>query len=163
MSLEQEYEKALKIALQFIKFRPRSKGEVRKKLITKQVKNTTINDVLSYLEELRWINDEDFTRLWVSTRLHSKYIGPYRIKQELLLKEIDVFMIEESIEEHYSELPLEQWALSFLKNKYRERIQDIDEDKLVKALIRNGYDYNTAKSAIQLMKDNLDNKDEQWK
>ncbi len=162
-----DYEKALKICLNFIKFRPRSTGEVRQKLLSKGITIAVINDVLPFLQENHWLDDELFCREWIQSRLTSKVYGPFRVRQELLQKNLDKDLIESELSQAYAALPMEVWACSCLKNKYRSRLEELpelDPEKLKEQLVRLGYSYRDAQRALEIFPEWIKNEEsEQWK
>ena len=157
--LSEKYEKILKAALRFIQYRPRSIHETRQKLLKKNFDIRLIEDVLDYLQETHWLNDQNFCNLWVDSRLHSKYYGPHRIKRELKEKGIDEDLIETEIENAYSDKSLAEWGELCLEQKYKDGILPDEKFKAINFLIRRGYAYGTAKEALRLF-ENKDKKRE---
>lgn len=151
--MEEIYQKALKTSLTFIRFRPRSIGEVRDKLLSKGFSPSIAQDVIEFLQENSWLDDARFAQEWVSSRVNSHFLGPYRIRTELSIKRIDPALIESCLNETYQERPLAEWACAWLANKYRNRIdilQSIDKQKLTAQLIRNGYSSQDALRALEI-------------
>ena len=156
----EKYSKILKAAIRFIQYRPRSIHETRNKLIGKGFENNLIEDVIRYLIETHWLNDENFCNLWVESRLHSQYLGPYRIQRELKEKGIDEDMIANEIEKAYSEKPMSEWAVNCLNRKYHTNIDKENIKKALDYLIRRGYAYTTAKEAVKIFNEILEDKKE---
>jgi regulatory protein len=98
-------EKARAYAFLLLKFRLRSENELYQRLKKKEFKEPVIKQTLAFLKEKAFIDDREFTRLWVTSRI-KKPLGLFRLRQELRLKGVDKDIIEaqlEKIKEDYSE------------------------------------------------------------
>jgi regulatory protein len=73
-----DFNKALNYSFFLLKFRARSKNEIASRLKQKSYSSCVIKQVLSYLEESNYINDEDFTQCFVNYSLEKGW-GPRRI------------------------------------------------------------------------------------
>ncbi len=99
------FNKARQYAFLLLKFRPRSSKEIFGRLKKKNFDLKIIKEVICFLEEKRFLDDNEFTRAWVESRLARGY-GFKRIVRELGLKGIDRQIIDSNIQEkkkHYSE------------------------------------------------------------
>jgi len=123
----------LKIALHFLKFRPRSVFEVEQKLKSKRVKEREINKVISVLKKNKLLDDQEFAKMWVRDRNLLKPTGKYLLKLELRKLGIKDEIIEEVLMAQTDE-PLAKRALEM---KYRER--EIDYQKKAAFLQRRGF------------------------
>lgn len=91
------FQKAKNYTFLLLKFRPRSEKELYERLQKKKFPQTTIRDTLTYLKEHHFINDVDFAKSWIESRL-KKPLGLRKIKAELRLKGIDKAIIDNQIE-----------------------------------------------------------------
>lgn len=80
-------EKAKEYAFLLLKFRQRSEKELFERLKKKNFRPETIKEALAFLKEKAFIDDDGFTRAWLSQRLKKPY-GLRRILRELSLKGI---------------------------------------------------------------------------
>ncbi|MFH0856008.1 MAG: regulatory protein RecX [Candidatus Omnitrophota bacterium] len=116
----ESFNKARDYAFFLLKFRLRSENELIRRLKLKKIPEETIKEVVSFLKEKRFIDDNVFAKAWVSSRL-KKPLGLRRIKQELMQKGLDKETIEAQIAgvKDYSEgqtvLALARERLSRLK------------------------------------------------
>ena len=65
----EDFNKALNYAFLLLKYRPRSRGELVIRLKRKRIPTPLIDKVLEYLAELKFIDDREFARLYVSSSL----------------------------------------------------------------------------------------------
>ena len=132
-----EFEKAKETAIRYIGISKKTEFEVRNKLKGKEISPLVIDSVISYLIELEYINDFEYTNAYYRTNLKSLKYFMYEIKQKLLQKGIDASIIEEC-EQHflnensnYNELVKEKLLQGKLKN--------YDEEKIYSYLYRRGF------------------------
>ena len=72
-------------AIHYLKFRPRSEHEIKSHLTKKTKDQNLIEDTISYLKELKLINDAEFIDWFIKGRL-KQLKGPRLISYELALK-----------------------------------------------------------------------------
>jgi regulatory protein len=122
----QDYTKALNYSFLLLKYRPRSFQEIKSRLKRKGYSSFLIDKVSAYLAENGYINDEEFSRVFIASLL-AKGWGIRRI--DLALKQL-------GIDEN-----LRQQALKDNREACRGRLREIIERKIHK--------YRGAKSAYQ--------------
>lgn len=123
----------IKIALQFLKFRPRTVFEVEEKLKSKGVSTEEIKKVIGALKQNELLNDEKFAKMYVRDRNLLKPTGNYLLKLELKklgLSEKDIEGALEGQEE-------EELARQALDSKARYR--NADFQKQAQFLARRGF------------------------
>ncbi|MFA5356951.1 MAG: regulatory protein RecX [Candidatus Omnitrophota bacterium] len=124
-----------------LKFRLRSEKEVRDRLKKKKFDAETIEDTVSFLKEKAFIDDEQFARAWIRSRV-KKPLGIRRLKVELRLKGIDKAIIDAGINELKSDYSEEDVVKSIAKNRL-SRLKGIDQQKAKKRvyayLLRRGF------------------------
>lgn len=155
------YSKLLNSALNFLSFRPRSKKELSGNLKTKVYKilgkgNLELGvkleaQVISKIEALGYLNDEEFARWWVEQRTSGRNPrGPALIKKELFGKGVGREIIEGALgrfrgavsAENLREILARKGRL--LKNKPRLE----QRRKLYAYLIRRGFDFEASRAAV---------------
>lgn len=104
-----------------LKFRARSEKEIYQRLKKKKFNEEIIKQVIAFLKEKNFIDDNYFAKAWIESRLR-RPLGLRRIKEELRLKGVDKEIINsqiEKIKEGYCEeeivLKLAKARLSKLK------------------------------------------------
>ena len=99
MKIEEEKKqlfKAKNTVYQLLKYRPRSEKEIYDKLTEKNFSKNIIDNIISYFKDVELINDNLFTRGWISSRLTKPY-GLTRIRYELKQKGIKKEIIKQEI------------------------------------------------------------------
>lgn len=89
------HKKYLNIALRFLSFRSRSEKEVRDSLIKKQASNDTIEQIVEWLKDHKFLDDKEFARRFTEQRIKLRPRGMRVIKMELRQKGISQEIIEE--------------------------------------------------------------------
>lgn len=108
----------LKIALHFLKFRPRTVFEVRQKLESKKISTEEIKKTIALLEKNQLLDDKKFAKMWVGNRNSLKPEGSYLLRLELkrlgLAPDIIEAVLKDQNEEELARQALE--SKSRLKN-----------------------------------------------
>jgi regulatory protein len=152
-----------KSSINFLSFRQRSEKEMRIYLQrkTKNLKlkdsEDIINSIIESLKRDKFINDEEFARMWIQSRTRVKPRAWRVIKSELKMKGIS----EEIIENAYGLLQMdnsdESSAIKLAEKKLRT-IHDTDKykirEKLGRYLASKGFDWDTVKEVIDKVLNN---------
>lgn len=150
-------DKFYNLALRFLSYRPRSEKEVRDKLKIKYRKSNLkdleliIGKVVQKLKDKKFINDEEFAKGWVESRLRFKPRSLRLIKIELKQKGIDIETIDKMINDEglmindlENAKKLAEKKLERLKNLSREEIYQ----RLGRYLASKGFGWDTIKKTI---------------
>ena len=74
-------------ALNLLSYKPRSLAEMRARLMEKDwAEEAVVDQVLARLEELGYLNDEEFAANFANSRLTAKPIGRSRLRRDLRRK-----------------------------------------------------------------------------
>src|SRR3989344_5237128 len=92
-----ELDKFYNSSLRFLSYRPRSEKEVRDRLKSKKATPEIIEKIITKLKEKKFINDEEFTKLWIESRLRFKPRSLRLIEVELRQKGIGEELMESGI------------------------------------------------------------------
>jgi regulatory protein len=131
-------------ALYYLKFRPRSRIEIKRYLTEKEFSLPAIRNALSRLEDNGYINDHDFARLWVENRLRFRPKGIYALTAELREKGIDDQIIKSALKD-LDELK-SAWAAVAPRIKRLQKLEKSDfKKKLYSFLSRRGFGYSICK------------------
>lgn len=141
-------EDAIKSAIIFIRYRPRSKKEVYDKLKRKGFSDKTIEEVISFLKKNFLLNDEEFAKLWVNEKLVLKKSSVIKIKGELRTKGISEDIIERVLCD--VEVDEVENATNLLFQKFSKVMdkKSLDRNKLLRKLLSNGFSYTTSEKAV---------------
>ena len=95
---KESVQKARDYAFLLLKFRLRSEKELYERLRKKKFDQGVIKEVLAFLKERKFIDDNLFAKSWIESRL-KKPFGLRRLTQELKLKGIEKEIIDNRIQE----------------------------------------------------------------
>ncbi len=143
-------EEALRRAIRFIEYRPRSAEETRARMLRWGYDMPTARLVVEYLEALGYIEDRQFARLSMGELVRKEY-GICRVRSELIKKRIDRRIIDETLEEY----PRESESERALEAARRWKDRSMGEDpasvrvRLVGYLRSRGYSRPVAEEACR--------------
>lgn len=151
--LERSYPFALDKAVSLLASRARTEKEIVSALRQNAYPEQTIARVMARLHDEGYINDADFSAQWAGART-AKGMGVRRIRQELRLKGVS----QDDIDEAIASLDEDEALLSAVKmaekaSRGRNLSNPSDRQKVIAALARRGYDFATAKKALQQIQD----------
>ncbi len=136
-----ESKRAKRIAFQYLKVRNRSEKEIRVQLRKKEIAQAIIEQTVEYLKKLNLINDQQFARDWISTRV-KKPLGLRRIFFELKEKGIDEGVLAQELSEARSNSN-EEDVVARLAAKRLLRYHGLDQRtqkrRIFEYLIRRGF------------------------
>ena len=149
---ERSYPFAMEKAISLLAMRPRTQQEIVKALNGNAYPEHTIARVMARLDEAGYINDTSFAEQWASSR-SARSMGTRRIQMELRQKGV----ASDTIAHVLSNLDTDDVSAGALKaaRKYAagKNLSDIkDRQKIMAALARRGYDYATAKQALEALR-----------
>lgn len=154
--LEDEYRKALDYAVKRLSYKQFSKKELTKVLQDKGYDGKTIEKVQDKLSEYSYINDKELSRMIVSDSLKVKKLGKRAIYSNMMKKKIDPETAKAALENIAPETEAEN---SFdVLYKYAKRYDYTGNDlktkqKICRALIRKGYNWDLINDAFQRFED----------
>lgn len=163
--------KAYERTLKYILIRPRSKKEIMdylvrtymypkpkiftnkkgERVIKKQsvdkIKTQSIIDRVIYrLDERGYINDEHFAKAWIESRQFTKKPSRRKLQQELQQKDVDSDIIA-TLLQNYELTETENLNHVIAKKRRLDRYSD--DNKLIPYLLRQGFNYDDIKIALQ--------------
>lgn len=134
----------------------------REELLSKLEKSygaEVAENAVCYVEELGYINDEDYAAKYAEYLIKRKKHGVYRAKQEMLRKGLSRELCENALAE-FTEDELDEELLWLIRKKYIEKIADFDgRRKTVAALVRRGYDFSSVKRCIARCLEDFDDEE----
>lgn len=147
--LERSYPFALDKAVSLLASRARTEKEIVSALRQNAYPEQTIARVMARLHDEGYINDAAFAGQWVSART-VKGMGARRIRQELRLKGVSQSDIDEALNSVDEEETMDAAVQAAEKaSRGRNPSDPADRQKIIAALVRRGYDFSTAKTALQ--------------
>lgn len=115
----------------------------------KRYSENIIPNVILWLENKEYINDELFATVWSQSRLKNKPVGRYRLNYELKLKGIDQEIIQKVLDKTYNDIDELTLARDLIKNKITSsEIKNIriDPEKIYNFLLRRGFSRGVSKN-----------------
>ena len=135
--------------LRFLSYRSRSEHEIVQYLKKKETDQDEINVIVTKLKSYNFINDAEFTRRWVESRIKNGK-GKNFIYHELLQKGIEKQSAKATLTSFTeSEAEAVNYLAAKLSNKYKDKPTFEAKSKLVSALVRRGFNYDDARSAVE--------------
>lgn len=138
---EDEFNLALKKALNFLKVRNHFTEEIRKKLRIRKVDDEIIDKVLDYLSKEKLLDDKKAIQQYV-TEMISKNFGPVKIKNELQKRGIQKDLINSlmnSMDESIFRTSAKKILEKYLMNK--KVLTKNDLPKIYRYLLSKGFNY----------------------
>lgn len=161
--MDEVFQKALNLSYFFLKFRPRTKKEVRDYLVKKsspKVRSSSgrktypftgeiIERVLKKLEEMYLIDDKQFAQWYVTQRSARRSKSTSLLKRELSQKGVDKEILEEYFAQN--EQDENQQAMKALRPRWARLAKLPYEKRFQKAyahLARRGFSYDVIKKTV---------------
>jgi regulatory protein len=145
---EDAREVAYQQALNFLRYRERSKAEVRNYLARQDIPEVTIEEIISRLQERNLIDDQRFARLWAENRADFHPRSRRVISLELRQKGVPNADIDQAISQVDDDELAYQAALKYAGKLGPLSWQEFRQ-KLFGYLSRRGFNYETTTQATQ--------------
>lgn len=155
---EEETSSAKQVALRFLAHRPRTTKEIRGKLREKEFAEEEIKQTIETLERTGLLNDAEFARMYIRDALAAKPTGPSLLKRKLLLLGVEKSIVNESVQQAFSEVDDTAAALEagrkFLKKSIATR-KAADKarlrQRLASFLTRRGFTWDVVEPALRTL------------
>jgi regulatory protein len=141
-------DKAKKIALRFVSYRPRSVYEVQTHLQRKSYEEEIIDQVVKYLKGLDLLDDVAFANYWVEQRETFRPRSRFALGQELRQKGISREVIETALEE-IDDTAAARRAVEKRVNRWAGLPEDVFKDKVAGYLQRRGFTYEVIREILE--------------
>ena len=149
---ESEFIKARDYAYRLLGYRFRSAKEMKERLKRRGYSCETIKKTIGYLAELNYINDEDFARFWVRSKIQSKPVGwsllCYQLRQKGIAEEI-IEKVLSALRGQYNEAGAAK-ELVALRRRYYKNVEPLKlKKRLYGYLRRRGFSQEAILQAIE--------------
>ena len=134
------------IAMEFLSYKMRTEREVRKKLKAKEVDGESIDRVVGQLAGYGYINDEAYAQAYAQ-ELMQKY-GQRVAVSKMMEKGIDRALAEKAAQEAGTSESVLDGYIERLRCKYRGEEPNKAKQKIIRALMGKGFEYEDIKSAL---------------
>jgi regulatory protein len=147
----------MEAAAALLAVRPRSVAETTERLIKHAYPQALVDEVVTRLIEMSYLDDEDFARMWVESRDRARPRGTHVLRRELTLKgvprEVIDVVIAEREQSAAGEDPDLTAATALLARKSSSLGREPDAQKrshkAYALLARNGFDPDTCRVAVR--------------
>jgi len=150
---EENLQRAVERAYNYLSFRPRSREEVRRYLRHKETPAEVIEATVTRLERLDLINDEAFTSFWVENREQFSPRGARALKNELRMKGVERAVVDEMISDEDDEALAQKAGHKKALSLVRVPTMDFAtfRTRLGSFLQRRGFGYDVTKRTVQTL------------
>ncbi|MFY9269138.1 MAG: regulatory protein RecX [Candidatus Manganitrophaceae bacterium] len=151
----QTVDRAKQVAYRMLSYRDRSVKEIETKLAEKGFSEEVTAEVVSFLKEAHYLDDDRFAWEWVRSRAVHRHIGPLRLKRELLEKGLSSGEADQSIARLTREYDLLEQAETLLRRRWKDPafLSDLkNKQRAYLFLQRKGFDGETILKAIRKIK-----------
>lgn len=148
------FEKAKNYAFLLLKFRLRSEKELYGRLRKKKIPEKIIKKTISFLKKEKFIDDADFARSWIESRI-KKPLGIRRLTEELRLKGIGGQIIERQIAEAKKQYSEEAVVSEITEEKFK-KLKGVEiqkaKQRIFNYLVRRGFSPGAVIDAVNKFK-----------
>lgn len=142
----EEFDKAKTKVLKYILYKKRSESEVRKKFESVFNDEELLENVIEYLKQANYINDNEYIQKTINNFIALKNLSLKEIRYKLLAKGIKENQIEDYVYNNQEEL--EQYELKSAQNIANKK-SDLDAEEIKKYLYKKGYKAESIKKALE--------------
>lgn len=145
-----EIARATAAALQFLGYRPRSEGEIQRRLRQRGFADSAIDATIARLRDWRYVDDGDFAQRWIENRLVHRPRSARLLAQELRAKGVDAGTTAEAIDEAEIDEVADARALAAEKMRKLSNLpEEVRIRRVTGFLARRGYGFGVIRSALQ--------------
>ena len=144
-------------AYRLLGYRMRSIYEMKIKLKSKGFSSNEVENVINKLEDLGYLNDEQFAETLAREKISNKKVGPIFVQSELKKHNIEQAMIDKIIKNAYQEHKILELIKFHINKKIKSNssmLQFAEKKKIDSLLYRKGFlwdDINTAYAELDLI------------
>ena len=143
----EEFDQLKTKVLKYIMYKKRTENEVKRKFANED--SELLEDVIDHLKEIGYINDKSYVERAVAEFMNLNNLSLKELKYKLQAKGVDIDAMEDYIYSHREEL--EDYEINSAKNIILKRQNSMEEQSLIKYLLKKGYKMDSVKQAIELL------------
>ncbi len=140
--MEDELQKARQLGIRYLGRADRTVDQIRQRLVRASFSEVVIEQVLADFAQRRWLDDEQFARRWISSRLEKKPAGARRLASDLHQRGLAPETVARVLEEFSGTLDSPAAMVELLRRQ-RGRYAGLDEQKAKRRMLnflrRRGY------------------------
>ena len=162
---EEQIRKGYQYAINYLSYRMRSTKEMIDYLKSKELESNNITIIIDRLLKEKYLDDGEFAKAFVRSRINLTMKGPGVIRRELIEKGMSEKEINEALDLYSYEEQLEKAAL-LLQKKYPKQLKTsrADQDRKMYTLLQSkGFTNDVVQEVLRGMKEeNEDDCSEEW-
>lgn len=137
-------------ALELLSLREHGSGELRTKLLQKGYQKAAIAEVIDYLKNKNYLNDERFADLYTNELIHHKRIGPAKLREKLYQRGVSGDTIQSVILNYDHEAQIENCRYHLQKKFKSQTTFETREEKAkaIRYLQGKGFSWDVINSVI---------------
>ncbi|HEX4946170.1 MAG TPA: RecX family transcriptional regulator [Blastocatellia bacterium] len=147
------YERVMKRAFNLLSAKPRSIAELRERLLEKPwAEAEAVDRAIARLQELGYLNDQQYAEQFANSRLTVKPIGKTRLRRDLQRKKLSQTIINQAVENVYDTHDEEALIDQAIAKRTRLRGKPTTREeakKLLDHLLRQGFSYDLAMRKVR--------------
>lgn len=129
-----DFQIAKEKAIKYIGISKKTAFEVKRKLLMSKVDEAIIDDVIAYITELGYLNDEEYVVLYIKQNIKFEKYSAFEIRQKLIAKGIS----SELIDKHINLLYNIDYDLKLKDKLLYTKLKGLDDNKVQSYLYRRG-------------------------
>ncbi|MFB4165957.1 recombination regulator RecX [Alteribacillus sp. JSM 102045] len=144
-----QHRKAFNDAIYYLTHSMRTEHQLRQYLIKKEYNESVVEEAIKKIKDYNYIDDEEFAKAFVRTKMNTTDKGPVVIREELYQKGIHFDLAEKALQQFSTEAQL-QAAQSFIQKKGKQKKNESAaamEQRIANSLVRKGFSLETALKA----------------
>lgn len=142
----EEFDKEKTKLLKYVLYKKRSESEIRKKF-EKEIEENLLEDIIDYLKEANYINDEEYIIKTINNFIALKNLSIREIEYKLYSKGIKKQDVEDYIYENKEEL--NKYEIKSAQNIINKKITSLEIEEIKQYLMKKGYKKENIETAIQ--------------
>lgn len=155
LSPDQVRRRTFERAIKLVTARPRSVAELRGLLLkVRAANNAVVEEAISRLREYGYLDDERFALSFASLKVRRKPVGRRRLARDLALKKVDQAVVEEALEQVYTEVSEDELIDRAIEKRIRLRGRPASRaeiKKLFDHLLRRGFPFELVTEKVRLV------------
>ncbi len=132
----EEFDNQKTKVLKYILYKKRTEQEIRKKFAS-SIDENMLEDIIEYLKEAKYIDDQEFLEKTVNNFLVLKNMSIKELQYKLIAKGLAKNDIEDYIYENREEL--EQYEIQSAKNIFYKKSASMEQEEIKQYLLKKGY------------------------
>ncbi|MFG6149666.1 recombination regulator RecX [Halobacillus sp. B23F22_1] len=148
--------------INYLSYRMRSEKEIRNYLVKKEVDEEHIDEIIRRLYQEKLLDDLEFAKALVRTRINTSTKGPLMLKKELIEKGVDASLADEAVQEFPFDQQVEKAVKlaekklkSDRKKSQRQQIQNVQQH-----LMQKGFNSDIIKESLTQLPE--EEEDQEW-